>query len=215
MTHRLLVLALLFCSPAVEAQPQGSQKAAEPFASFRALDKSLSLLDTQLVQADAVLQKTAAGAIATSSGKRARAPWNAISRQIFINVRSIDGRTNRLRRRYRATKSAQPLFAGLMKSEVQLMASARSLQSARTIARAQAALQHVQQARLDFVLAFHALTSDYGALRCPRKSWACCEIVRQNGGAACRWSCVKAPRQCTKGLLGPQSTAASADVIRH
>ena len=213
MTRRLLALALSLSVCAHGAQPKG-QKAGEPFDSFQAIDKSLSLLDAQLVQADSVLQKAAAGAIATSSGKRARTPWNAISRQIFINVRSMDDRTTRLRRRYR-TKVAQHLLAGLIRSEKRLMISATKFRRSQTAAPAKAALQQIQEARVDFVLALHALTSDYGALRCPPKHWACCRIVSQNGNSACRWSCVKTPRQCTQGLLGPRSNAATVEVIRH
>jgi hypothetical protein len=210
VTRRLLILALALSAPA-----QGAQRAREPFDSFQAIDKALSLLDKQLAQADSLLQKAASGSIATSHGKRGRPPWNALGQQIFINVRSVNARTSRLQRRYEAKRVAQRLFTALMESEKQLMASAKAFQGSQTTAQAKTALQRVQQSRVDFVLAFHALSSDYGALRCQRKSWACCEIVSQDGSAACRWRCVNVPRQCTQGLLGPQSTAASAVVIRH
>jgi hypothetical protein len=210
-----MIVALLLSFPVQGAQPKAAQKLREPFDSFQAIDKALSLLDKQLVQTESVLQKATSGSIATSHGRKGRQPWGALGRQIFVTVRSIDDRTARLQRRYRAKKVTQSLFAALIKAEKQLMTSARTFQNSPTVTPAKAALKQFQQARVDFVLAFHALSSDYGALRCQRKTWACCEIVSQGGTAACRWSCVNLPRQCTRGLLGPQSAAASAAVIRH
>jgi hypothetical protein len=214
MIHRFIVLALLFIPPVYGQRTTGAHRAGEPFDSFQAIDKILSSLDTQLTQADSVLQKAGTGSIATSSGKRGRPPWAVLGQQILTNARTLDSRIMRLRSHYRTKRVSQQLFSGLVNADKGFTASARRFERSQTAVQARGALKQLQQSRLDLVLAFHSLSSDYGALRCQKGSWACCEVAGRNGNAACRWTCVRTPRQC-RGLLGPRSTAASTDVIRH
>jgi hypothetical protein len=87
--------------------------------------------------------------------------------------------------------------------------------ASKNAAQARSTMEEVRRSRIDFLLKFHALSANYGALRCERGRWACCEIAHQNGAASCQWSCVQTVRQCSKGLLGPRSQSASADVVRH
>jgi hypothetical protein len=211
---RWVVLFAFLLSIPIHAQLARSPKtAAEPFDTFRIMDGKLSELDAQLIQVDSVLQKADRGSIATSSGKMARQPWATAGLQILRNARTLNSRTALLRRRYRTKNASKALFTPLATSAKHLFSSARAFQRSRTAREAERGLQDLQRSRVDFLMAFHSLTSDYGALRCQRGMWACCEIVPKEGAASCHWDCVEESRKCTKGLIGPRSSAAGSTVV--
>jgi hypothetical protein len=210
-TYLLVVSAIAHGQVAKAAR----RPSAVPFDSFRSIDQKLSLLDAQLSRIDSLLQKAASGAIATSSGTRSRQPWSATSQQMLTNVRSLGKTAAGLQRQYSKSVVARSLFPPLLKSATALEKAATALAASKNVAQTKSGLEEVQKSRIDFVLSFHAISADYGALRCERGRWACCEVASQNGSASCRWSCVQSTRQCSKGLLGPRSQSASAEVVRH
>lgn len=213
-----LLATCLVCFLTLIAQAEAVKKAKRPltiFDSFRSLDQGLSALDAQLNRIDDVVQKAASGTIATSSGKRARQPWTGPSQQMLANVRSLKNTVMALQRRYQRSAGSKSLLPPLLKAAVALDQSAAGLAASKNAMQAKSALQAVRKSRIDLVLSFHALSADYGVLRCERGQWACCQVGQQNGASACRWSCVETPRRCSKGLLGPRSQSASADVVRH
>jgi hypothetical protein len=175
----------------------------------------LSILDVQLERIDALLHKAESGVIATSSGKRGRQPWSTVSQQMLANTRSISKIAAALQRKYKSAAAAKSIFPPLLKGATALEKAAAGVGASKNVAQARSAVEGVRQSRIDFLLSFHALSADYGALRCERDTWACCEVARQNGTASCRWSCVQTSRRCNKGLLGPKSQWVSTDVVRH
>jgi hypothetical protein len=216
MIRELVVFILLLTAALSGQQVKGARKTSvEPFDSFQAIDRMLSVLDAQINRADSVIAKAGAGAIATTSGKKIPQPWGELSQQMSRNVQSLQARAGRMERRYRKAIASKSIFPPLLRSAAELRHSAKSFQAAKDSVQAKAALERLRKSRISFVLSLHALTSDYGALRCQQDRWACCDVTRQDGGAVCRWTCVDAPRRCSKGLLGPKSKSASTEVIRR
>lgn len=213
MTRAIALLALMLSIQSYGQRTSPAKRAAEPFATFQAMDRQLSQLDTQLSQVKLILQKTNRGSIATSSGKMARQPWADAGMKIFLTVRALDSRTTLLRTHYRANSASGKLLTRLATSARHLVSSARTFQRSRTALKAESGFEDLQQSRVEFLMAFHAVTSDYGALRCQRGAWGCCDIVPKDGAASCHWRCVEESRKCTSGLLGPRSNSAGSTIV--
>jgi hypothetical protein len=210
--HRLL-LVLLFTIAATnsfDVNPKTTKSrpySNEPFDSFRALDRQLSKLDAQLKAAGSLLDRARTGAIATTSGRRARSPWSDGARSIDKTLRSMLLTVDSLHRRYAQTRSgfAKSLLAPLPGEVKKMRNDTRALAKASTPADAKRALEAVNASRLEFVLAFQAISGGYAGLRCARGQWSCCSPKPGGDQRGCTWSCVEKPRMCTSGFVGPRS----------
>jgi hypothetical protein len=210
----VVTLAIAAISQAAWGHPPKRPK-AEPFDTFRTVDKALALLNTQVKQAEAILANARTGSIATSSGKNGQQPWTRLGQHMYRNASAIRLQTASLRRHYRRSVAGKTLLSPVDRSAVAVKKSASSFASSGDPRQAKATLERLNKSLIDLVLAFHSISSNHGALRCKRGLWACCQPVESSGPAACKWDCVARPNQCRRGLIGPRSRAASAGLVRH
>jgi len=210
--HRLLlVLLFTFAATNSSAVNAGATKkhpySNEPFDSFRTLDRQLSKLDAQLKATESLLDRARTGATATTSGRRARSPWSNTARSIDKTLRSMLLTVNALQRRYAQKRRgfAKSLLSPLPGEVKKMRNDTRSLGRASTPADATRALEAMNASRLEFVLAFQAISGGYAGLRCARGQWSCCNQKAGGDQRGCTWSCVKKPRMCTSGFVGPRS----------
>jgi hypothetical protein len=210
----VVTLVISAISQAAWGHPPNRPK-AEPFDTFRSLDKALALFNTQVKQADTILANARTGSIATSSGKNGQQPWARLGQHMYRNASAIRLQTASLRRHYRRSVAGKTLLLPLDRSAVALKKIASSFASSRDPRQAKATLERLNRGLIDLVLAFHSISSNHGALRCKRGLWACCQPVESGGPVACKWDCITRPSQCKQGLIGPISRAANGVVIRH
>jgi hypothetical protein len=201
----LLVLTAIFTSGAstsmtVRDPPAARTHAsAEPFATFHLLDRHLSVLGRQ----SAALQK----GINPSQGaseKTAQPVWHGEAKRMRHTVASIDKLALRLKRRYRSKPFAVRLFGRLHMRTAAVKSSLRTLNSARTRARAAGASSDLDKRIVALDLQYNAISGGYAALQCAPGEWTCCEPRRQREGTppdACRWVCTRRAQSC-RGFMG-------------
>jgi hypothetical protein len=215
IVYVVCVTCVLLSAEAQGAPKKNTRAPVTIFESFRALDGNLVRLDAQLKELEDLIARGSSGARATSSGRKAKQPWTAPSQRMLKTVSAMQGTTLELQRRHTKSTADRELLAPLTKESSELVRAARNLTGASTPEDAQKSLAQIRDDRIRFNLRFQAIAADYGALRCARGQWSCCEITAKNGERACHWACVSTPRQCKAGLVGGRSQSATANVIKH
>jgi hypothetical protein len=195
-SFKSLLGVLLFASvlPAASAAP--ARRSNEPFTSFRLMDKQLSKLDER-----AAIFKT------QSAGARR----NRNLRDMRSAIAAIRARATRLVHLYKARhdRFGVKMFSALERDAATASRALSKTQSAKTVAERKLAVDRFSAATLRLVLAYQAVSANYGANHCTPRQWACCEPKNDpetNKGptAACKWACVPDKRSCS-GFLGPQT----------
>jgi len=187
----------LFAAP---KQPQARPKESndEPFRSFRMLDTKLTLLTNQ----QNALKTLQAGSVNT---RRRTAACSSMS-HTATQIDHIAGALERLYERRHQTFGIR-IFKLMQKRAQEVQPRVRAVAKAQTRSALDLAIKNLDQGIVSLVVQFQAASGGYGATRCPRGAWTCCEPKRsedllQSEPAACMWGCVSKPKRCT-GFVGP------------
>lgn len=186
--------------------PKTPVSADEPFRTFRQLDEKLTLLQTQHHFLQATLQTNRSANTIGAGVRPWVAPAHAMRKTVFSMQRLLHRSENLYRIKHR--QFGIRLFGTLrMRAEtVRLNLLAVEMERNRTAAYSEQ--QELEKSILSLIVQFQAASGGYGALRCSRRAWTCCEPKRkedlQSGEqAACRWMCVQRSASCT-GFVGPR-----------
>jgi hypothetical protein len=213
---RVLLPALVFATFLQSQSLADANKQGEPFNTFRSLDAKLSLLDAQFSQLRGEVEKVSKvhnRKRRAQSFKQLRNSKN--SRQIRSTVSSISTTVRGLAssKAMRKSRYGKTLMRALTRRATSMKRSLHEVMVATTSKQANTELRSFSTALLGFVLQFQALSGGYGALQCEPGEWTCCgrKKVRTTGRAAlngCMWLCVKRPKACRSGCLGPRTPVA-------
>ena len=189
------VILLVACA-AIVGGAATRPESNEPFASFRAVDKQLSLLD----KCSATLKTE------VPSPER-----NRCVHQMRLAIQRIRQRSSRLARLYRTRGETfgVKMFTELDRKALVLAKALDAVQREKIQPRRDRALDLFSKATLGVVLQFQAVSANYGANHCLPRQWACCEPKRdpetnRESVAECKWVCVEKSRACA-GFLGPRT----------
>ena len=171
-----------------------SASRAEPFRSFRILDRKL----TSLAQ-----QRTALNQTDRKSSSVAIHRMTVIVRSIETTAQPLESVYGRRHQRFGAK-----MFRVLRLRAVAVRGAVDAFHAARTPAAQDLALKKLDGRLLALVTHFQAVSGGYGALRCEPRQRTCCEPkrtqdLRPGQLGACRWICLSEPRACT-GMIGPR-----------
>jgi hypothetical protein len=204
MTHRnergaalaTVVLALLLpASAAAQARVQ-RQPTNEPFATFQAIDKQLEIVNARTQQLGHAPAPAAAQAV----------------RQLRAAAVKSEQLSNRLVRTYSARRErfGVQMFSDLSRKAAVVIKAATAVANSRNNAAGQRVREQLSRSTFALVLQYQAASANYGALRCDRAQWACCEprVPEPNTPrvTACTWVCVASRARC-RGFSGPQTAA--------
>jgi hypothetical protein len=174
----------------------------EPFRSFGLLDRQLTVLQSQ--------QHSLQIALAKSESSTGQPPWAVAAGAIRKTAVSLEGITSHSQRLYRLRSRPYGvrLFRILQTRIENIRRGASAIESTPNRDVAKAGEQELNNQVLSLIVQFQAISGGYGATRCARRSWVCCEPKRRSDlapgeEAACRWICVQRSQRCT-GLLGPR-----------
>lgn len=196
-----------------ERLPKKVEQTNEPFNSFRSLDAQLSLLDGQFSQLKSEAEKITK---IRGAKRRAKAYRNfrrsKTVKEIRSTASSIRATTRMLGSNHRMRKSryGRVITRALRGRATSMKRALDRSVAARTSQQTKSSLQEFSRTMLAFVMQFQAASGGYGALQCTPGYWTCCspKKVQAKGAAAlngCRWVCVKRPRRCRSGCLGPRT----------
>jgi hypothetical protein len=196
-----LVMAVLLpassaAQPPARRQAGQRQPGNEPFTTFQLIDKQLEIVNARSRQLEHAPPPAAAQAL----------------RELRGAALKIEQLSNRLVRIYKARRErfGMKMFSDLSRRAAVVAKAARAVAKSRNDAVRQRAREQLARASVALVLKYQGAAANYGALRCDRGQWACCEprAPEPNGPRvhACTWVCVAHRARC-RGFSGPQTAA--------
>jgi hypothetical protein len=203
----IIAIALFSCT--LMAQKRIASKTAStenPFRTFRLLDQKLTLLQSQQHSLQAALQINKSANTISAGAPAWVAPARAMRRTALSMQRLVSREEHLYRIRHR--QFGVRLFSILRIRTEAVRRNVVAMELARNQTTAHSAQQELEKSLLSLIVQFQAASGGYGAVRCPRRAWTCCEPKRtedlQSGEqAACRWVCVQRSPSCT-GFVGPR-----------
>lgn len=175
-----------------------SRVGGEPFATFRLLDRHLTVLSQQ----SAGLQKM------LKSSPRHNSKAATAMRSTAANMRgtatAIQNLAVRLGRRYQSKPFGRLLFSRLRARAIAVKRVLSLVRSADTPVHARTAASKLDERIVELDMQYNAITAGYAALRCTPGEWTCCEPRRQGDAGqanACRWMCTRQAQHC-RGFVG-------------